>query len=395
MVTTTPNPAAKRLTSGTIFAHIDFLITGVVMTMLGPLLPILSARWSLNDTQSGNLFLAQYISSTGGMLSSGILVRRYGYRITLVMGAMLMTAGVAMLGGGGRIWGFGGICVLGFGFGMTTPAANLFVSDAAPNRRASALNLLNSSWGIGAMSSPLVIAAALRAHQITAFFYGLAGSLALLVFALVSVRFAADEIRHALPVHTRSGAAWNVKLNVLIGAMFLIYVGSETALGGWVASYAQRIASASFWDMMPAFFYGTLLFGRVCAPLVLRSVREVKVAAMGAGLALAGVLVLLGSHSIAAVVVGSCLAGLGLSAIFPIKISLLPRWFGDRVTSISGFMFAIGNFGGGALPWLVGALSTRFSNLRVGFIVPLLGTASLLAFYSAQGRVLTPDPQDS
>src|ERR1700704_2726077 len=138
MVATTSTPAPGRLTNGTIFAHIDFLITGIVMTLLGPMLPILSGRWSLNDTQSGNLFLAQYVSSTGGMLSSGILVRRCGYRITLVLGAILMTVGVAVLGAAGRLWGFGGICILGFGFGITTPAGNLFVSDATPKKRAAA-----------------------------------------------------------------------------------------------------------------------------------------------------------------------------------------------------------------------------------------------------------------
>jgi fucose permease len=391
MAATTPTSAATRLTNGTIFAHIDFLITGIVMTLLGPMLPILSARWSLNDTQSWNLFLAQYVSSTGGMLSSGILVRRYGYRITLGLGAVLMTVGVAVLGGGGRIGGFGGICILGFGFGITTPAGNLFVSDATPEKRASALNLLNSSWGVGAMSCPLIIAAVERVHQTTTFFYGLAAGLALLALALGSVRFVADEARHG-EGHAPTATVWNKKLLLLVGAMFFIYVGTETAVGGWVASYAQRMApgSASLWAMIPAFFYGTLLIGRMCAPLVLRSVREVKLAALGAAVGLAGILVLLGGHSIAAVIAGSSLAGLGLSTIYPIQVSLLPRWFGALVTSVSGFLFAIGTFGGGAIPWCMGALSTRFSNLRVGFVVPLLGMASLLVFYSVQVRSLAP-----
>jgi fucose permease len=103
-------------------------------------------------------------------------------------------------------------------------------------------------------------------------------------------------------------------------------------------------------------------------------------------LALLGTAVLLSSRSISAVVLGATLAGLGLSAVFPIKVSLLPQWFGDSVTRVSGPMFALGNLGGGALPWLVGALSTHFSSLRVGFAVPLVGTAALLVFYLSQGR---------
>jgi FHS family glucose/mannose:H+ symporter-like MFS transporter len=393
MVTNTPVSAVKRLTNGTIFAHIDFVITGVVMTMLGPMLPILSARWSLNDTQAGNLFLAQYVSSTGGMLSSGVMVRRYGYRITLMLGALLMAIGVAILGSGGRLWGFGGICVLGFGFGVTTPACNLFVSDAMPQRRASALNLLNSSWGVGAMSSPLIIAAVQRVHQTTTFFYVLAACLAALALGLAAVRFIADENRRALPLHARPLTPWNTRLVILVGAIFFIYVGSETAVGGWVASYAQRVVpgSPTLWAMIPAYFYGMLLIGRVLAPVVLRSLREVRVAAIGAAIGLIGILLLLTSTSIAMIVAGSAIAGLGFSTIYPIKVSLLPRWFGDRVTGIGGFMFAIGNFGGGVLPWFVGALSTHFSSLRAGFIVPLMGAAALMAFYGAQGRISPPE----
>jgi FHS family glucose/mannose:H+ symporter-like MFS transporter len=389
MIATSSVSSAKRLTGGTIFAHIDFVITGVVMTLLGPMLPILSARWALNDTQSGNLFLAQYISSIGGMLCSGTFVRRMGYRLTLIIGATLMAVGTALLAGAGRYLGLAAICIYGAGFGVTTPACNLFVSDAMPKKRASALSLLNSSWGVGAMSCPLIIAAVQRVHQTTAFFYALAACMAVLALTLCLFRFAADERRHAEPSRQSSEQPRNTTLTVLVGLAFFIYVGTETAVGGWVATYAQRLSpgSVSMWAMMPTFFYGTVLLGRMLATVILRTVRETQFAAGGAALAAAGIIVLLASHSMAMIILGTSLSGLGLSAIYPIKVSLLPRWFGERVTQIGGFMFAIGNLGGGAIPWLVGALSTRFSDLRVGFVVPLLGAASLLVFYSAQGRI--------
>jgi FHS family glucose/mannose:H+ symporter-like MFS transporter len=397
MTSSARTPATRKPTKGTFFAHIDFVITGVVMTLLGPMLPILSARWGLNDTEAGNLFLAQYVSSIAGMLSSGVLVRRFGYRLTLIAGAILMAVGIAMLAAAGHLLGVTAICVYGAGFGITTPACNLFVSDAAPEKRASVLSLLNSSWGVGAMSSPVIIAAVQRVHQTTAFFYILATSLALLTLSLSAVRFAADAIRHVNQPAGDSLVPLNKKFLVLVGAIFFIYVGTETAVGGWVASYAQRVApgSASLWAMTPAFFYGAMLGGRTLAPFLLRSIQPVRVATAGSAIALLGIVVLLGSNSSATILVGTSLAGLGLSALFPIKISLLPGWFADRVTRIGGFIFASGNLGGGAIPWLVGVISTRFSNLRAGFVVPLLGAASLLAFYFAQSRILAADSRKS
>jgi len=65
----------KRLpvdTSGIALIHVDFLITGIVMTFIGPMLPILAGRWSLTDAQSGSLIFVQFFSSMFGMLVSGV-----------------------------------------------------------------------------------------------------------------------------------------------------------------------------------------------------------------------------------------------------------------------------------------------------------------------------------
>ncbi len=381
-------PRVKAPTTGTLFAHLDFVLTGVVMTLLGPLLPLLSARWALNDTQAGNLFLAQFVASVVGMLCSGPLVRRYGYRITLIIGAIFMAASIALLAGADRAVGIIAIFISGAGFGVTSPAANLFVGDAKPHSRAASLSLLNSSWGLGAMCGPLIIAATQRVHHTRIFLWVLSLCLAGLASALWRVRFSVDSDLHSDKSQQVVASSLNWPLLVLVGAMFFTYVGTENAIGGWLASYARRISplSAAFWAMTPAFFYGAMLLGRTLAPLLLRNIREVRLAASGAGLAFLGTGILVSSRSISAVVAGAALAGLGLSAVFPIKVSLLPRWFGDSVSRVSGPMFALGNLGGGALPWLVGTLSTHFSSLRVGFAVPLVGTATLLVFYLSQDR---------
>jgi len=60
---------------------------------------------------------------------------------------------------------------------------------------------------------------------------------------------------------------------------------------------------------------------------------------------------------------------------------LLEEWFGSALTVVSGVIFSVGNLGGAALPWAVGALSTRFGGLRAGFVVPLAGAGFMLTFY--------------
>ena len=46
--------------------HCGFLLVGVVDTLLGPILPILAARWRLDDSEAGSLFIAQFTGAIIG-----------------------------------------------------------------------------------------------------------------------------------------------------------------------------------------------------------------------------------------------------------------------------------------------------------------------------------------
>jgi MFS transporter, FHS family, glucose/mannose:H+ symporter len=371
-------------TKGTVFAHLDFVLVGMVMTVLGPILPSLSLRWGLNDMQAGYLFFAQFGSSCLGMLVSGTLVRRYGYRLTMMFGLAMSGVGVALLARAD--WGFGllAVCIFGVAFGTNTPATNLLVARSYAPNSAPALNLLNSSWGVGAMGCPLLVALALRVHRVPVFLYALAGALILLVVLMAGFSFRVDK--HQKPAAEMSATRsnpWKHHLLPIIAMLFFVYVGSENSVGGWVASYAHRITvdSSTFWTITPSFFWGALLLGRALAPLALRRVHETKLAGVGVALAAIGVSVLLLSKTMAPVVAGASLAGLGFSSVYPINVSLLSHWFGETTTRVSGVVFALGNLGGAVLPWIVGFLSTRMGSLRAGLSVPLCGALGMLVFY--------------
>ncbi len=388
-------PPLRRIrfaTSGTKLIHIDFLLTGIVMTFLGPMLPVFSARWSLPDVRAGYLIFAQFFSSMFGMLLSGVLVQRVGYRLTLMAGLVLMAAGMVMLASGPFLMGIASVCILGIGYGITTPAGNLRTAEINPQHRAAALNVINAVWGIGAMSCPFLIATAQRAHQVSLFLYGTAAALLVLLLTLAAARFVPDTRARATSFPDSGRSFWKSPILPLICVLFFIYVGTETSFGGWVAMYARRIGTseASLAAMTPSFYWGALLVGRSLAPVGLKFIRETTVASAGLMLALAGCLLLVIAHSMALIVAGSVLAGLGLASIFPISVSLLPRWFGDSARSASGAVFSSGNLGGAIVPWVVGAVSSHYGSLRLAFFVPLLGVATMLAFYISQ-RTPRPD----
>jgi len=384
-------PSQKSIpvaTSGTALVYTDFLLTGIVMTFLGPMLPILSARWSLSDARSGSLIFAQFFSSMFGMFSSGILVERRGYRFTFIAGLVLMALGMALLTSGPWLLGIISVCIFGIGHGITTPAGNLRTAEINPRGSASALNFINAIWGLGAVSSPFLIAFAQKAHKISLFLYGTAAALLVLLIAFAFIRFEPDRrtVSVSSPSHDK---LWAGRLLPVVCALFFIYVGTETSFGGWIASYARRLDSGqhSFWAMMPSFYWGALLAGRLLAPVALRFISAPTVAKNGLILALLGGSAIVAAHGMGLLIVGSVLAGLGLASIFPISVSLLPGWFGESANRASGAVFASGNTGGAVLPWLVGVVSTQAGSLRFGFTVPLLGAAAMLIFYVSEGSI--------
>ncbi len=135
-----------------------FVLTGIVTTLLGPILPVLSAKWSLSDARAGFLFTAQFLSSTVGTLASAFLIARIGFERLLAIGFGVMGLGIAGLGLASWPNCVAMVAAYGLALGLVIPAANLLVSARNPERSAAALNILNAAWSLGAVLSPPLLA---------------------------------------------------------------------------------------------------------------------------------------------------------------------------------------------------------------------------------------------
>jgi MFS transporter, FHS family, glucose/mannose:H+ symporter len=168
-----------------------------------------------------------------------------------------------------------------------------------------------------------------------------------------------------------------------LATLFFVYVGTENGLGGWLATYAKRMldTTALNWVSTPSYFYAALLIGRLFVPALLRYVSDLQVARGGIAAALLGAAFLMTSRSIPAVRLSACLIGLGLAAIYPITIALLSNTFASDANRLGSVMFALAGVGAACVPWMVGALSSALSSLRIGLTVPLIGCAIMLLLY--------------
>jgi fucose permease len=93
------------------------------------------------------------------------------------------------------------------------------------------------------------------------------------------------------------------------------------------------------------------------------------------------------SNRLPGVVVSASVAGLGLSYVYPITISLMSREFGSASARVGSFMFTMANLGGGSLPWMVGVSSNHFGTLKAGLAVPLVAGAAMYGLYLREWKV--------
>jgi fucose permease len=349
------------------------------------MLPILIVHWSLNDTQAGNLFLVQFLASLVGVQLSGVLLARFGYRPAFLSGLLLMAGGVATIYLGSIWLGLVSVATYGLGLGLIIPTDNLLIAEistgSGPSSSAGAVSLLNFFWGLGAVFCSLMVAWT-AAHNFLPFFLGsVAAFLVLLAFAIRNLPFPAAAVKSEkssalslLKQLTKSPAFW------LFAAVFFLYPGAETAVGGWVGSYVSRLGErgAAIASLMPAFFWMALTVGRALGTAFLHYVSERRVLRLGFASGTAGIALMLWAPTLAGVIAGALTTGLSYATMYPITVARLSQRFGVDARTIGAVMFSLASLGPAVIPWLVGVISHSTGRLRAGLVLPLVATVVLL-----------------
>jgi fucose permease len=386
--------------------QIAFLPTGILQTLLGPMLPILIARWVINDTQAGNLFLVQFLASLVGVQLSGVLLARWGFRPAFLSGLLLMACGVATLTMGSLGLGLASVAAYGLGLGLIVPSDNLLIAEigsgsgshpsSRASSRASAVSLLNFFWGVGAVFCSLMVAwtattttapttaTATAAHNLLPVFLGsVALFLILLALAMRNLPFPAATKSAESPASSSWREMAKTRALWLFAAVFFLYPGAETAVGGWVGSYVSRIGfrGAAMASMMPAFFYAALTVGRALGTAFLRHFSERRVLLAGFAVGAAGIGLMLWTPSLPGVIAGALITGLSFATLYPITVARLSERFGVAARSIGALMFSLASLGPAVISWMVGVISHATGSLRAGMLLPLAATVILFLIH--------------
>jgi len=374
------SPNSKRLLI--FLLHSGFFLVGIVTVFLGQILPFLAKRLELTDSQGGTFFTAQFTGSIIGTLISSFLQRRFGFSRSLAAGFLMMTIGVAALTSPDHILCLLAVVIYGIGIGLTIPLTNLFtVTLYEPDKQTSAVNFINSFWGLGAIVSQPFVAILAREFSFAAPLIVL--SIAAFVFAILFYvnkdSRGEQKSESSLKGDESQTSIWWQPIAWAIAAFNFIHVGVESGVGFWLTTYSERLLGGNAGWLSPTpIYFATFVFGRALAGFVARRFTENQLLILFTLILLAGVFVLLKAESFTMLAAGAAITGLGTASIFPTNMVRFTKVLGAQAMRESTPLFISGTLGGALITKIIGNVSDSYGNLQSGMSVMIVSCICLV-----------------
>jgi len=361
-------------------ADAGMFVFGIVMALLGAVLPLISRQIHFDLAQAGNLFLVMNCAMLAAMLSLGVLIDRAGQKPVLIGGALCVAAALAlMIRSVSYSEVLASAALLGVGGGALNGATNTLVSDlhSDPRRKASALNLLGVYFGFGALFLPFTIGALLEALGLAPILWiaVLLSAAPAAVFLLL--QFPPAKQKAGVPMAEVARLARDPMV-LLISFLLFFESGNEFVLGGYISTFLVREANASVGtaSYVLAGYWAAIMVTRIASSRLLLWMKGSTLILASAALTAAATGLLIAGHSVAACAVAAVLIGVGCASIYPTTLGVAGSRFAEYSGTVFGIIFTIALVGGMSLPWAVGQVAAA-RGMRWGLAIPVFNACMI------------------
>ena len=372
--------AAVRTIWLSIAAYSGMLIFGIVMAMLGSILPLLSERTQFDMAAAGGLFLVMNFCMLASMLSLGPLTDKFGKRPALVAGALLVAVALFLLGGADSYRELL-VCVLflGAGGGALNGGTNVLIADlhSEPQRKAAALNLLGIFFGFGAMLLPFFVGSLVARLTLNTILYITAGLTLAPAVLFLMLAFPGPKQQQGFRFSEAARVIGN-PIVLLLGFTLFFQSGNEFIVGGYTSLYltAELKLSFSHASYLLAGYWASIMVGRIVSSKLLSRVNSYTLVLLSALGSAAGVGLLQLAPGVLTAVIAVIVIGLSFAAIFPTTLGVAGSKCEAYSGTAFGMLFAIALTGGMILPWAVGQVADAYG-LRVGLVIAALNSGMI------------------
>ena len=389
------------------------LLFGANFTVTGAVLPQMIRSFEWSYTAAATVMAAGSVGYFGATFASGFVVRRFGLRVTAVIGMALNACALALFGATPsllvNVLLYG---VVGVGSGCVEVVLNYGAVRMERDGRSQLMNLLHAAFSVGGMLGPLAASRLLDAgtpwqivFRIIAAGAALAAVwMALLPFHRLEERPPPSRPKPRRTAEPRAGSATGGRRtgtgggpvaelpfdHLLVGfcvALLFIYVGAEVGVSGWIAEYFVSVlgSTPAQGAILVTLFWGGILAGRLLLAFFYTGTNSALAILTLATVASAGLIVAVAAGGAVVAAAGFVVAGFGFSCIYPLVMSIVGRYVPVRRQSVAvGLASTGGGIGALVFPLPIAAVAQQVG-IRRGFLLyvllPLL--LMLIAFTTA------------
>src|SRR5271156_5626072 len=302
-----------------------FLVSGILMSFLGAILPAWGYHLRPSFTEVGDYFLALAFGLLLSVGAAHFLVPRRGLKFVLVLANLLACGAFLFLAlssppapAAGRLWG---VLCLGFSTGLLNAAVFHAISPIYQIDRAATVNFAGLLFGSGSLLTALLVAGTYYVYTVPRILILFAALPGLYAVACLNANFSAHSAIQTLPV-TQVLRDFKNPGAVLFSLLLFFQFGNEWSIAGWLPLFLIRRLGISPADslLLLALYWGALLVGRLVAQLVLKRANRALLLLGSIVSALMGTIVLSSTNNLFGAIMGVLFVGAGYASIYPLVV---------------------------------------------------------------------------
>jgi len=360
--------------------NLSFFFSGLMMVMLGAILPFIRSDYALSYTQTGLIFSFHQVGNLTAVLAAGVLPYWIGRkRSTLLLSAGATLGLTLAIVAGHPLLLMVAFAFTGIGRGTFSNICNAVNTEISSNKTA-ALNVLHSGYALGALISPMVVFAYVSVMGSPGWRFAVATVAFFMAVAwLLILR---SELPPIPPKKEKGGSFTFLKhKSFWIPTMLLFfYLAVEVSIVGWFVVYFLDIGVLPpvLSGFVPTFHWSMVMVGRLfIASISLRVKNKNMMLVIMAFAALFSFTGLMLSATAVSSVIFLVLLGLSLAGVYPTTIASMT---GENSAVSIGFTIAIATFGGILMPSIIGVLAdVRGISEAIALVLVVLIVVTALA----------------
>lgn len=346
--------------------YLGYILSGAVITIFGAILPHLIEEEQLNYAVAGGLISILAIGNFCASIIYPLAKRHFSHRAVvvaitglspIVMLLLTIHPPVAFM--------YLLVFVLGITKGTVTIINNLAM-NVATNSSTKYLNILHTTFAVGAFASPFIMAALLALGfpwRIIMYILCVSGAFFPLNYWTMDYRMleepqpsAANAGDHRASGHTR--ALLTNRSFLIITFIMFMYVGFENTVNGWFVTYLKDtgVMTSALATAMVSVTWIMMMAGRMGTAQFLQNGNKLQIILVSALIDFVAIVLLVNTHTATMAAIIIAVLGLGMSAIYPTTVAAAGPIIEGSTMGLS-LLTGISAIGGILVPQIIGILA--------------------------------------